>query len=79
MSPQEITPQPTLEQTKSVLKKPETENNKEKISTTNLDNETLQALMKAKEEAILAAKNQNSRGLQNTTLSSIKYRNKYCI
>ena len=50
-------PQPTLEQTKSVLKKPETENNKEKISTTNLDNETLQALMKAKEEAILAAKN----------------------
>tara|TARA_B100000073_G_C23743131_1_gene574336 strand:- start:4759 stop:5955 length:1197 start_codon:yes stop_codon:yes gene_type:complete len=57
VSPQEITPQPTLEQTKSVLKKPETENNKEKISTTNLDNETLQALMKAKEEAILAAKN----------------------
>tara|TARA_B100001250_G_scaffold144864_1_gene124010 strand:+ start:1011 stop:2126 length:1116 start_codon:yes stop_codon:yes gene_type:complete len=68
VSPQEVTPEVTVQQetkeevnsqqTQSVLKKPESEDNEQKkVATKNIDNETLQALVKAAEEAKIAAKN----------------------
>ena len=67
VSPQEVTPEVTVQQetkeevnsqqTQSVLKKPESKDNEQKVATKNIDNYTLQALVKAAEETKIAAEN----------------------